>query len=285
MEVHAHTHTARKKWTHYFWEFLMLFLAVFCGFLAENQREHYIEHQREIQFINSFINDLEADTARLQEIITNRTFREERLDSLAVLLNSDSALFLTKDIYFLAVTLPRITLFQFSPSDGTMLQLKNSGGLRLIRKRAATDSIVKYDAVIRSLLRLDEQEQEIINIQREIAPKILVSTIWPILPTAIATTPMILRFGDRKNTLPPYSPILLGVNTAQVSPQNTDSTARHRLMFSTLRTSLLHLTASRPQLTSISKTTMEITAMISSRGMGERISLKFFRLLLVESLL
>ena len=42
----------------------------------------------------------------------------------------------------------------------------------MIRKRAATDSIVKYDAVIRSLLRLDEQEQEIINIQREIAPKI-----------------------------------------------------------------------------------------------------------------
>ena len=30
MEVHAHTHTARKKWTHYFWEFLMLFPAVFC---------------------------------------------------------------------------------------------------------------------------------------------------------------------------------------------------------------------------------------------------------------
>ena len=22
MEVHAHTHTPRKKWTHYFWEFL-----------------------------------------------------------------------------------------------------------------------------------------------------------------------------------------------------------------------------------------------------------------------
>ena len=47
MEVHTHTHTPRKKWTHYFWEFIMLFLAVFCGFLAENQREHYIEQQRE----------------------------------------------------------------------------------------------------------------------------------------------------------------------------------------------------------------------------------------------
>ena len=69
MEVHHHSHKSGKKWTHYFWEFLMLFLAVFCGFLAENQREHYIEHQREKQFVNSFINDLEADTARLEEIM------------------------------------------------------------------------------------------------------------------------------------------------------------------------------------------------------------------------
>jgi len=45
MEVHTHTHTARKKWTHYLWEFLMLFLAVFAGFLAEDQREHIVEHQ------------------------------------------------------------------------------------------------------------------------------------------------------------------------------------------------------------------------------------------------
>jgi len=51
MEVHAHTQTARKKWTHYFWEFLMLFLAVFCGFLAEYKLEHIIEHQREEQYI------------------------------------------------------------------------------------------------------------------------------------------------------------------------------------------------------------------------------------------
>ena len=54
MEVHAHTHTPRKKWTHYFWEFLMLFLAVFCGFLAENQREHFIEHRREKEYHESF---------------------------------------------------------------------------------------------------------------------------------------------------------------------------------------------------------------------------------------
>jgi hypothetical protein len=61
MEVHAHSHTARKKWTHYFWEFLMLLLAVFCGFLAEYQLEHKIEMDRELQIINSLVADLLDD--------------------------------------------------------------------------------------------------------------------------------------------------------------------------------------------------------------------------------
>ena len=60
MEVHAHTHTPRKKWTHYLWEFLMLFLAVTLGFLVENQREHYIENKREKQYVQSFYDDLTA---------------------------------------------------------------------------------------------------------------------------------------------------------------------------------------------------------------------------------
>ena len=50
MEVHHHAHTRRKKFRHYFWEFLMLFLAVFCGFLAEYWLEHIIEHQREKKY-------------------------------------------------------------------------------------------------------------------------------------------------------------------------------------------------------------------------------------------
>ena len=46
MEVHHHAHHKEKRtWKSYFWEFLMLFLAVFLGFLAENQREHFIEHK------------------------------------------------------------------------------------------------------------------------------------------------------------------------------------------------------------------------------------------------
>ena len=72
MEVHAHAHTSRKKWTHYFWEFLMLFLAVFCGFLAEYQLEHVIENQREEKYVKSLIQDLKTDTAHLETYINLR---------------------------------------------------------------------------------------------------------------------------------------------------------------------------------------------------------------------
>src|SRR5512138_3013049 len=69
MEVPAHTHTERKKWTHFFWEFLMLFLAVFCGFLAEYQLEHKIEKDRARQYIFSFYNDLKTDTLKFSNLI------------------------------------------------------------------------------------------------------------------------------------------------------------------------------------------------------------------------
>ena len=48
METHAHhLHKAPgKNFWHYFFEFFMLFLAVFCGFLVENYREHKVENER-----------------------------------------------------------------------------------------------------------------------------------------------------------------------------------------------------------------------------------------------
>ena len=69
MEVHAHTHNPRKKWTHYFWEFLMLFLAVFCGFLAEYQLEHKIEKERGKEYIRSFYDDLKVNLPVFSRII------------------------------------------------------------------------------------------------------------------------------------------------------------------------------------------------------------------------
>ena len=69
MEIHArHSHEVPgKKWTHYLFEFLMLFLAVFCGFLAENQREHMVERRREKDYMINMLEDIKADTANLKQ--------------------------------------------------------------------------------------------------------------------------------------------------------------------------------------------------------------------------
>ncbi len=74
MEVHHHAHHdhGKKNWKSYFWEFFMLFLAVFCGFLAENFREHYIEEQRVERQLNIMVDNLQYDITRINnnQIVT-----------------------------------------------------------------------------------------------------------------------------------------------------------------------------------------------------------------------
>ena len=159
MEVHTHTHTERKKWTHYFWEFLMLFLAVFCGFLAENQREHMIEHKREEQYMKSLKEDAEADIKQIDRLEIELQNFINRLDSIADDLNRSF------DRSPSLNTFKQISLgFGFSDfiyTDRTMQQLKNAGGMRLIRNLKVADSIVEYDAMVRRGL----VHQDLINTQ------------------------------------------------------------------------------------------------------------------------
>jgi hypothetical protein len=178
MEVHQHTHTPRKKWTHYFWEFLMLFLAVTLGFLVENQREHYIEHQREKQFVRSLFNDIRSDTANIAKIIHARTAKEHMLDSLMRMMNSPRPLDFVKEIYPYAILVGRTLPYRFIPNDGTMQQLKNSGALRLIRDRAVVDSISKYDIDVRNMLGQYAVEENQIEHYRTAAAKLFDALVF-----------------------------------------------------------------------------------------------------------
>ena len=178
MEVHHHSHTARKKWTHYFWEFLMLFLAVFCGFLAEYTLEHKIEKDREKQFIRSLVDDIKADITQLNSVIQKRDEKIQRLDSLILLINLPDFATYGSDIYFYAIHTARLVDIKFTANDGTLLQLKNSGGLRLIRNRAVVDSIAHYDVSVRNLEELGEQETLIAHEYRTIAKKVFNSLVF-----------------------------------------------------------------------------------------------------------
>lgn len=144
MEVHQHSHShGKKNWKTYFWEFLMLFLAVFAGFLAENLREHYIEHNREKQYMRSMISDLEQDETNIRNSIADETRTIPLADSLIKMFHNDDYKNKTALVYYSArdfATLPKA----FYITDGTLMQLKNSGGLRLIRKQRVVDSLQEY---------------------------------------------------------------------------------------------------------------------------------------------
>ena len=121
----------------------MLFLAVFCGFLAENQREHFIEHQRERQFMKSMTEDLARDTAMLTVTEGRAKTVSNNVDTILSIIQyqnfDDSSV---RQLY--RVNLRSLGFFGTSFTDRTTVQLKNSGAMRLIRKATVADGIIDY---------------------------------------------------------------------------------------------------------------------------------------------
>lgn len=180
MEVHHHAHTERKKWTHYLWEFLMLFLAVTLGFFVENQREHLIEHKREKQYILTLIEDLKSDTAQLATGIDGRWQKEQMVDSLVFVLNSPEASRQGSNIYYWGYNVLRPS--RFFPNDRTIQQLKNAGNMRLIRKMPVSDSIMAYDQQVKRLMEVISEENDIRIQFREFTKKIFDGNILFYIP-------------------------------------------------------------------------------------------------------
>ena len=141
MEVHAHTHTARKKWTHYFWEFLMLFLAVSLGFYAENTRE-VILHKKEVKTqLNSMLSDLQSDITLFDSVTDRNSYGAQMADSLIEMLHSDITN--TPEIYFSARTVTANVGYYYTNSK-SFDQLKSAGLLRYIKNKDLLDSIGGY---------------------------------------------------------------------------------------------------------------------------------------------
>jgi hypothetical protein len=68
MEVHHHSHHP-KKWKEYITEFLMLFLAVTLGFLAENLREVYVEKERSHELILQLQSDIKNNIKLIDSVV------------------------------------------------------------------------------------------------------------------------------------------------------------------------------------------------------------------------
>jgi len=162
MEVHHHAHPStnsgsRKKWTHYFWEFLMLFLAVFCGFMAEYQLEHKIEKDRARELAVSLYNDIRKDTSGLNTILINFTANKlAHIDSLLGMLQKK---YPQNDTAFSVHASWLVFVNNLTRNNGTYEQLKNSGSLRYF-KQDFIITLHEYENIWGRIRLREESERE-----------------------------------------------------------------------------------------------------------------------------
>lgn len=163
MEVHAHTHPSassghRKKWHHYFWEFLMLFLAVFCGFLAENIREHRVENTRAKEYAKSLLNELYEDTVQLKLIEREGPFAAACIDTLreVYLAGKTDSSYYSKLYWYADFTIDGL---EFIQHDATLRQLLSSGNLRYFHDADLVNDIEKYNWLAGSLKDIHERDR------------------------------------------------------------------------------------------------------------------------------
>ncbi len=147
MEVHHHPdlHHKRKKFKEYFFEFLMIFLAVTMGFFAESLREHFGDREKEEQNIANVLRCLKIDTANLNTIIRANKTQVKFIDSLLTLKGKDlHDSVINNKFYFFATNGVFVDVY-FKSNDAAMQQLKSSGTLRLIKKQNVIDALLQYE--------------------------------------------------------------------------------------------------------------------------------------------
>lgn len=133
-------HSKPSPWGNYFKEFLMLFLAVFCGFLAENLREERNEKENVRTYIKSLLEDLKRDSADIEWIRSYHTTNLKALDTL----KNEIALMTPESDSHKAYRLLAFGFQDFMANDGTYEQLKNEGGLKAIGDKEIIDSLMLY---------------------------------------------------------------------------------------------------------------------------------------------
>lgn len=152
-----------KAWQTYVFEFFMLFLAVFCGFMAEYKLEDLLEKDMEKNYIVSMVDDLKRDTSYFRQSIEDGQQAMFMMDSLITLLKSPQRNSQTATMYYLA---RRITqkINPYEIFDRTYSQMKSSGNLRVLQSPEIANSISSYYF---DITLLNSQQNYINNLQLE----------------------------------------------------------------------------------------------------------------------
>jgi hypothetical protein len=165
MEVHHHPdlHHKPKKRKEYFLEFLMIFLAVTMGFIAENIREHFIEKKIVHQNLEAYRGDLLQHEKMFLRI--DSTFIK-----LLPVYDSIVSIFYKKRENEELTVLSRLLLAGqrnqvIIINTPTYEQLISSGSMRYVDNTQLKDSMANYQAKINSLINYNDRLISTLNNQ------------------------------------------------------------------------------------------------------------------------
>jgi hypothetical protein len=158
MEVHHHSggHHEEKHFKDYFLEFLMIFLAVSMGFLAENLREFITDKNHVEELAGQLREDLSNDTTKLTRLIAFQQVQLRRADSLYEILIQPSADIEYKKLQNMVVDCDRLDFFY--PSTGAMSTIKKDLHLRKFVKTKIAKHIDLYEKDIVVLEKFEARD-------------------------------------------------------------------------------------------------------------------------------
>jgi hypothetical protein len=173
MEEHSHPVQQKpKKWKSYFWEFVMLFLAVFSGFMAENYKDYLSEQASAKEYAKALIMDLERDTLSIKDARMQNDLVVMSIDSISEIIHRGVAEKKVRgDFYYYS------QIVSFSPgisiNDATFTQLTQSGNLRYFKSPEVITKISEYYVQQRYVIRLWNSESEKRNTAIQIKARVL----------------------------------------------------------------------------------------------------------------
>lgn len=161
---HSHNPGHKKKWHEYLLEFLMLFLAVFLGFLAENLREHKVEKHRTEQHMHTMVENLKYDTIRYGRTMRANILAANGLDSFRhQILEAIQGRVDANKLYYYNWKYGRSSHSAITNASA-MTQLKSSGMLRMIKSDSLASEMGDY---YERIYAINESGKELIRNRRE----------------------------------------------------------------------------------------------------------------------
>ncbi len=166
MEIHHHPdlHHAKKPWKEYLLEFLMIFLAVTMGFFAETIREGISENGKATELAKSLYQEVYADSVNMQYRLSLRMEKEHQMNYFRKYMKDSSLVHLSDKFYpSFFWTFAISSVIQFTPNNGILDQLRNSGSLRYFKSIELQNSISRINVVILNLRNRNSQEDAFIE--------------------------------------------------------------------------------------------------------------------------